>query len=218
MDVLAAGASRDYLCLGGESSPGGFRAGIRFRLAGSHARFRAGYAISIDQPGFVPGPFLPSEEELVFVMERRWPTRGGTWEAGLSASNRIVTAPDGAASDDPSGSLSAGWDSGRFQAGVTVDVDRDEGAAVEISACAQGPAGKGGAGCEVRCARSGSEDVSLALSAHARFALGAGEGILRAGVQGNRSAAGVIGGVEPWGSLEWRVTDRPVSPGKARTP
>jgi hypothetical protein len=210
IDLLAAAVSRAYLELGGGDDPGGLRAGIRFRLARPLWRIRAGYIVSVDLPGFAPGPFLPSEEELMLGMERRWPLGGGAWEAGLSATNRIETGPDGTASDDPSGTLSAGWASARLRAGVAFDVDRDAGAALEISTGTPDGAGKGGAGGQLRCTWTGSGGGSLSLSAHARFAVGPVEVLLRAGVRGVRSAAG--GGGEPWGSVAWRVTGRPVSP------
>jgi hypothetical protein len=216
IDLLAAGASRGYLDLGGGSCPGGLQAGIRFRFAGSLARIRAGYLMNVCPPGFVPGPFLASEEDLVLTLERRWPARGGAWAAGLSASNRIETSPDGTVSDDPSGTVSAGWDSRRFQAAVTADVDRDDGAAVEFSAGVPEVAGTEGAGGKVRCAWSGGEGISLAVSAHARFSWGCGEILLRAGVRGVRPDAG--DGGESWGSVEWRVTDRLASPREVRAP
>ena len=116
--------------------------------------------MSVGLPGFVPGPFLPSVEKLAFALERRWPARDGAWAAALDLSNRIETGQDGETIDDPSDSLSVGWDSTRLQAGVTVNVDRDDGAAVAISVDAKAPGkGKGGAGGEVRYARSGCQTV-----------------------------------------------------------
>ncbi|MCX7030086.1 MAG: hypothetical protein NTU62_08200 [Spirochaetes bacterium] len=218
IDLLAAGASSSYLLLGGKSGSGGLRAGVRLRLSGPLARIRARYVMSVGLPGFVPGPFLAAEEELAFTLERRWPARGGTWKAALSASNRLETGQGGTTVDDPSGSLSAGWDSARLQAGATADFDRDEGAGVEVSVSAAGVGGRGGAGGEVRCAWSGRDPATLSLSGHARFARDAWEVLLRAGVRDVRLISGGIGDCGPWGSVEWRVTERAgsVPAGRAR--
>ncbi len=208
IDLLASGASRSYLELGEGSDRGGLRAGVRLRLAGSLGRINARYVMSVGLPGFVPGPFLLSEEELTVALERRWLARDGAWEAALDLLNRIDTRPDGVMVDDPSGSLSVGWDSARLQAGVTVDVDRDEGAAVEISVDATGSGVRGRAGGEVRCTWSGCEPASLSVSGHARFVRGSGEWLLRAGVKNVRLVSGGIGDSDPWGSVEWCVTPR----------
>ena len=95
IDLLAAGASRGYLGLGEGSAGGGLRAGVRLRLAGQLGRIDARYVMSVGLPGFVPGPFLPSEEKLAFALERRWPARDGAWEAALDLSNRIEIGQDG---------------------------------------------------------------------------------------------------------------------------
>jgi hypothetical protein len=207
IDLLAAGASRSYLELGGGSGPGGLRAGARLRLAGMHGRIDARYLMTVGPPGFVPRPFLPSEEELAFALERRWPAEGGAWKTGLSASNRRETGPDGVMDDDPSGSLSVAWDSARLHAGVTIDVARDEGASAEVSADATSAGGRGGAGGEVRCAWSGREPASLSFCGHARFVRDSWEVLLRVGVRNVRFVEG-YGLVDPWGSVEWRVTER----------
>jgi hypothetical protein len=208
IDLLAAGASRGYLGLGEGSAGGGLRAGARLRLAGQLGRIDARYVMSVGLPGFAPGPFLPSEETLAFALERRWPARDGAWEAALDLSNRIEIGQDGKSVDDPFGSLSVGWDSTRLQAGVMVDEDRDEGAAVAISVDAKASGGKGGAGAEVRFARSGCEPTSLSVSGHAQFMGCSGEWLLRAGVRNVRLVSGGIGDGDPWGSLVWRVTAR----------
>jgi hypothetical protein len=209
LDLLAAGASRGYLGLGGGSAGGGVRAGARLRLAGRLGRIDAQWVMSAGLPGFVPGPFLPSEEKLAFALERRWPAGDGAWEAALDLSNRIETSSAGVTVDDPSGSLSAGWDSTRLQAGVKVDLDRDEGAAAAISVDAKGPGGTGGAGGEARCAWRAREPPSLSFGGHARFVRGSGEVRLRAGIRDVRLAAGGLDGCQPWGSVEWRVSARP---------
>jgi hypothetical protein len=204
IDLLASGASRSYLGLGGGSAGGGLRAGVRLRLLGPLGRINARYVMSVGLPGFMPGPFLQSEEELAVALERSWPAKVGAWEAALDLLNRIETGPDGVMVDDPSGSLSIGWDSVRFQAGVTVNVDREEGAAVEISVDATGSGGRGGGGGEVRCAWSGYEPASLSVSGHARLLRGSGEWLLRAGVKNVQLGSGGVG--DPWGSVEWCVT------------
>lgn len=218
LDLMAAGASSAYLELGGSGGSGGLRAGARIRLAGRLARIHARYVLSVGLPGFIPGPFLPSEEEFALVMERRWPCGVGAWEAGLSLSNRIETDADGTKVDDPSGTLSAGWSSSRLHAGAAVDVDRDGGARVEISAGTTDPRGGGGAGGEVRCAWSGSDPACLSLAGHCRFVRGSWEVLLRAGVRSMPLESGGTGDPEPWGSLEWRAADRRVSPPKGRAP
>jgi hypothetical protein len=174
--------------------------------------------LSVGLPGFVPGPFLPSEEEFAFTMERRWPCGTGAWEAGLSLSNRIETDADGTKVDDPSGTLSAGWSSSRLHTGAAIDVDRDGGARVEISASTTDPRGRGGTGGEVGCAWSGSDPVCLSLAGHCRFVRGSWEALLQVGVRSIPLESGGTGDPEPWGSLEWRATDRLVSPPKGRAP
>jgi hypothetical protein len=208
IDLLAAGASRGYLGLGGGSTGGGLRAGMRLRLAGPSGRINARYVMTIGLPGFVPGPFLPSEEELAFALERRWPAGTGAWEASLSASNRIETRPEGAVTDDPSGSVSVGWSSARFHAGVAVDVDRGEGVAAQVTVEATGVGGRGRVGGEVRCAWSGREPASLSICGHTRLARGTGGVLLRAGVRDVRHDSGGLDSGDPWGSVEWRFTPR----------
>ncbi len=218
IDLLAAGASRGYLGLGGGGAGGGLRAGARLRLAGPLGRIRARYVMTVGLPGFVPGPFLPSEEDLAFALERRWPAGDGAWETALELSNRIESGPDGAMADDPSGSVSVGWDSARLQVGLTVGIDRDEGAAAEVSADATGSGGKSGAGVQVRCAWSGHGPASLSVSGEVRFTGSCGGLLLRAGVRSVRLVSGGVGGCDPWGSVEWRVTDLPVNPSKGSAP
>jgi len=203
VDLLAAGASAGYLELGRTAHPGGAKAGVRLQLAGEQGSVRAGYVMSAELPGFVPGPFLPTEEELSFTVERSRPGRGGEWQAGLSASNRIVTAADGARTDAPSGRVSVGWNSPRMDAGVELELDRDEGIAAELSveAAARGVR----AGGELACSWQWDGPPLLSISAFTRFDLGSAETLLEAGVRGARLRAGGLDGCEPWGSLEWRV-------------
>lgn len=203
VDLLAAGASAGYLELGRPARPGGAKAGVRLRLAGEQGSVRAGYVMSAGLPGFAPGPFLPTEEELSFVVERSRPGRGGEWQARLSGSNRIVTTAEGARTDAPSGRISVGWDSARMDAGAGLELDRDEGIAAELSleAAARGVR----AGGELACSWQWDGPPLLSISAFTRFDLGSAETLLEAGVRGARLRAGGLDGCEPWGSLEWRV-------------
>jgi hypothetical protein len=218
LDLVAAGASATYITLGGGGMPGGLRAGARVRLAGRLARIHARYVLTVGLPGFVPGPFLPSKEELAFDFVRRWPCGVGAWEAGLDLSNRIETGADGTKIDDPTGTLSAGWNSSRLHAGAAVDVDRDGGTRVEVSIDAADSRGRGGAGGQMRCAWPGGGSASLSLSGHCRIVRGSWAVLLEAGVKSVPLGSVGTGAPEPWGSLEWRVTDRRVSPAKGRAP
>jgi len=64
----------------------------------------------------------------------------------------------------------------------------------------------------------GDGPPSLSLSGHCRFVREPWEVLLGAGVTRVRLGSGGTGATEPWGSLEWRVTDRRVSPAKGRAP
>lgn len=203
IDLLAAGASTGYLELGRPAQPGGAKAGVRLRLTGEQGSVRAGYLMSAELPGFVPGPFLPTEEELSFLVERSRPGRGGEWRARLSASNRIVTAADGARTDAPSGRLSVVWDSARMDADAGLQLDRDEGIAAELSVEAEGRRVR--AGGELACSWPWDGPALLSASASARFSVGSVETRLRAGVRGARVSAGGLDGCQAWGSLEWRL-------------
>ena len=215
-DLVAAGSSSAYLELGGGGMPGGLRAGARVRFAGRLARIHARYLLSVGLPGFVPGPFLPSKEEIAFDLERRWPGGVGAWEAGLDLSNRIETCADGTKIDDPAGTLSAGWSSPRLHAGAAVDVGRDGGIRAGIAIDAADP--RGVAGGQMRCVWPGDGPPSLSLSGRCRFVRGSWEVLLEAGLTSVRLGSIGTGAPEPWGSLEWRGTDRRVSPGRGRAP
>jgi hypothetical protein len=208
IDLLAAGASEGYLELGRRDQPGGAKAGMRLRLAGPLESLRAGYVMSVGLPGFAPGPFLPVQEELSLVVERRRPARGGAWEAGLSLSNRISTGSDGTRVDDPSGRLSAGWDSACFDACAGLEFNRDDGIDAEVSADASWLGGRGRAGGDVQCAWLAGGSASLSATANARYAFGTVEALLRVGIRGVRMLAGVLDSGEPWGALELHVRAR----------
>jgi len=207
IDLLAAGASGGYFELGRGALSGGAKAGVRLRLAGERGSVRVGYVVSAGLPGFVPGPFLPTEEELSFIVERNRPARGGEWQASLSASNRIVAAADGTRTDAPSGRISVGWESARLDAGAGLELDRDEGIAAEVSADAATFGRRGRSGGKLRCSWREGEPACLSVSGSTRFALGAFEVLLQAGVRGVQLSVGVPDGCEPWGAFEWRVRE-----------
>ena len=206
VDLLAAAASAGYLELGGGDDPGGMRAGVRLRLAGRSGRLVARYVLSVDLPGFAPGPFLGTEEEIDVALERRWPSGAGAWEAGLSASNRLESGTDGGQRDDPTGRASVGWEGDRFAAGLAVDIDRDDGVAVTCSLGTGGGAGRTRAVVGARYAISGGA-VSLGLSGDVRAMIGVAEVTLRVGVGDVRLEAGHLRGGEPELSVSWKVTE-----------
>lgn len=206
VDLLAAAASAGYLELGGGDDPGGFRAGVRLRLAGLPGRLVVRYVLSVDLPGFVPGPFLGTGEEIDVTLERRWPMGAGAWAAGLSASNRIESDADGGQRDHPTGRASVGWEGDRFVAGLAVDIDRDDGLAVACSLGTGAGAGRTRSVVGARYAISGGA-VSLGLSGDVRVMIGVAEVTLRAGVGDVRLDAGHLRGGEPELGVSWKVTD-----------
>lgn len=209
IDVLAAGSTRSYLELGGMRRPGGARVGVRLRYASSDARVQVRYVMSVGCPGYLSGPFLPSEEDIALTLARRWPARGsGAWEADLALANRIEIDVDGATIDDPSGSLSAGWSSARFQARVRVDVDRDDGATIGMAASAIEPDGRWRAGAEASCSLGGTSAASLSAAGRIQWSGTRGELLLRTGVRNLPAGRGGLHGAAPWASFEWRASDR----------
>lgn len=205
VDLLAAAASSGYLELGGGDDPGGMRAGLRLRLAGRSGRLVARYVVSADLPGFVPGPWLGTGEEIDIALERWRATVAGTWEAGLCASNRIATDANGGRQDDPAGRVSAGWNGDRFRAGLAVDIGRDDGISVE---------GALGTGKLLTCATAALESgctfrdgaACLRLSGRAGLERGSWEATVRAGIDDAPLVRGGLRDARPWISLGWRVT------------
>jgi hypothetical protein len=216
IDLLAAAASAGYLELGGGDDPGGARAGIRLRLAGRAGRFAAKYARTIDPPGFAAGPFRCTVEALDIRIVRRWPSDAGAWELGLSAKNRIETGADGDCEDDPSGRLSVDRDGGGLRAGFVVDVDRDDGVAVEATFGSAEDTPGTSADIEVRCTFHDGP-ACLGVAGTLRLMLGAGELMARAGVRDAPLVPRGLRAARPWISFALGVSapDEPAPAARA---
>jgi hypothetical protein len=217
VDLLAAAASAGYLELGGGDDPGGMKAGVRLRLAGLSGRLVVRYVLSIDLPGFGPGPFLGTREEIDVVLERRWSSGAGAWKAGLSASNRIESGADGGQRDDPGGQVSVDWEGDRFVAGLALSIDRDEEVAVKCSLSTGEVFERFSASLEAGCA-FGDGATSLSICTSAGLEFDSGEATLHAGFDDAPLTHGGLRDARLSISLGWRVAapDNPASAGDAR--
>jgi hypothetical protein len=213
VDLLAAAASVGYLELGGGDDPGGMKAGVRLRLVGRSGRLVARYILSVDLPGFAPGPFLGTGEGIDIALDRWWPSGAATWTAGLSASNRIESGADGGRRDDPTGRASVGWEADRFVAGLAVDIDRDDGVAVTCSLGTGEIFARTSAALEAGWA-SGGGAARLRFSATAGREFDSGEATLRAGIDDVPLVRGGLRAARARVSFGWRVT-APADPAPA---
>jgi hypothetical protein len=216
IDLLAAAASSWYLELGGGDDPGGIEAGVRLRLAGHSGRLVARYVLSVDLPGFVPGPCLSTGDDIDIAFERRWTPGAGTLVAGLTASNRIETDADGRRLDDPSGRVSVGWDGDRIAADLALDVDRDVGVSLEGSMGTGEAFERVSAALEAGCAFR-RDAPSLSICLEAGLELVSGKATVRVGIDDAPLARGGLRDTRPWISLGWGVS-APDEPSPAGEP